>query len=151
MTTIQRSNKLMLFYPLYTGNPLNRYFGKQLRPRWNAALCCISSGSTRFAKIKTTFWDKNTSLFRKVYLWPLKEHNGQSYANSINMYRKIHQNTKGLNKMSFEQNKKIRKTGACMQQSQVFSGLGILWSKIFWIQFINSWKNSRPTLSASVV
>ena len=33
---------------------VKEYFGKQWRPRWNAAYCCISSGSALFAKIKTT-------------------------------------------------------------------------------------------------
>ena len=31
--------------------PVNRYFGKQCRPRWNAALCGILSGSALLAKI----------------------------------------------------------------------------------------------------
>ena len=29
------------------------------------------------------------------YLWPIKVHNGQSHTYCINMYGKIHQNTKG--------------------------------------------------------
>ena len=37
-----------------------------------------SSGSALFAKIKTTFRDRNTPLFRKFYLGPLKVQNGQS-------------------------------------------------------------------------
>ena len=38
------------------------YFGKQWRPRWNAALCGISSGSTLFAK------DKNDLQIKKYNL-----------------------------------------------------------------------------------
>ena len=49
--------------PLYLGKPYNRYFCKQWRPRWNAALCCISSGSALFAEVKTIFRDRNTSKF----------------------------------------------------------------------------------------
>ena len=46
----------------------NRYFGKNCGSRWNAAWCCISSGSALFAKIKTTFRDGNTSSFGTFYL-----------------------------------------------------------------------------------
>ena len=45
------------FFPLTlcileTSKPLNGFFGKQWRPRWNAAYCCILLGSALIAKIK---------------------------------------------------------------------------------------------------
>ena len=38
---------------------VNGYFGKQWRPRWNAAWCSISSGSALFAKINISLQDSN--------------------------------------------------------------------------------------------
>ena len=42
------------------------------------------------------FKDRTTPCFRKFYLWHLNVHNGQSHNYCINMYGKIHQNTKEL-------------------------------------------------------
>ena len=50
----------LLFVCLYWKS-LNGYFDKQWRPGWKAAWCCISSGYSLFAKIKTIFRYKNTS------------------------------------------------------------------------------------------
>ena len=52
--------------PLYTWKPLNKCFCKQWIPRWNAALCCISSESTLFVKIKTIFRQKD-AIFYMVF------------------------------------------------------------------------------------
>ena len=52
--------------------PLNDQFCKQWRPRWNAAKCCISSGSTLFEKVKKIFRQKNTIFFKKINLRPLE-------------------------------------------------------------------------------
>ena len=43
---------------------LNGYYGKQWRPRWNAASCGISSGSALFTKTKSIFRERNTLLFK---------------------------------------------------------------------------------------
>ena len=51
---------------------------------------CISSGSALFAKIKTIFRDRNTSIE------PLKIDNGLSHPYYINMYWKIHKYNKGF-------------------------------------------------------
>ena len=54
--------------------PLNGYFGKQWRPRWN-----IASGSTLFAKTKWIFREWNRIFFESYNLWPLKIYNGSSW------------------------------------------------------------------------
>ena len=49
---------------------LKEYLGKQWRPRWNAALCSISSGSTLFAKTKTIFRDEWEFYFEFTSCYP---------------------------------------------------------------------------------
>ena len=49
----------------------------------------ISQGSTLFAEVKTILRDRNSDL------WPLKIYNEKSHPYRIQMYGKIHQNTKG--------------------------------------------------------
>ena len=71
---------------------VNRHFGKQWRPRWNAA----SSGSALFAKIKTIFRDINASFHRNFNQQSLKIQNGHFHTYSFNIYGIIHQNEKDL-------------------------------------------------------
>ena len=49
---------------LYSTKPLNRHFWKQWRPKW---LCCISSGSTLFVKVKKRSSDKRIQYFFENY------------------------------------------------------------------------------------
>ena len=42
-----------------SSGPPHQYFGKQWRPRWNAAQCGISSGPPLFSKTKTIVREKN--------------------------------------------------------------------------------------------
>ena len=41
-------------------------FGKQWRPRWNDAICSISSGPTLFANTKTIFRERNTQFYLAI-------------------------------------------------------------------------------------
>ena len=66
------------FDPFVFGKPNKGYFVKQWRPRWNATLCCISSGSTLFVKVKKSFRQKNTIFFGNYNLTPLDMYNGLS-------------------------------------------------------------------------
>ena len=69
---------------------INRCFGKQWRPRWNAAEGCISSGSALIAKIKTIFKYRNTSFDRNFDQQPLKIQNGLCHTYCIKIYEIIH-------------------------------------------------------------
>ena len=61
-----------IFNHLYIGKPLNWYFYKQWRPRWNAATCGISSGSTLFVQVRSS--EKAKKKFEN-YIIPLDVYN----------------------------------------------------------------------------
>ena len=57
---------------------------------------------TKFAGGTIILRVRNTSLFRKIYLRPLKVINGQSHTFCTNMCGKIHQNTNGRKRVNEE-------------------------------------------------
>ena len=60
---------------------------QQWRPRWNAACCCISSGSTLFVNVKKIFRQKHLKLY---YLTPLDMYNWLSQIYCIKPEGRIH-------------------------------------------------------------
>ena len=60
----------------------------------NAALCCISSGSTLFVRVKMIFRQKKT-FFLNYNLTPLDMYNGLSQVYCIKQEGRAHQCTKG--------------------------------------------------------
>ena len=52
-------------------------------------------GLHRLLNLKKPSGTEKHIFFKKFYLWPLKVQNGQSHTYCINMYGKIHQNSKG--------------------------------------------------------
>ena len=51
-----------------------------------------SEGSSQFAKTKTTFRNRKTSLFRKIHTLALKIQNGQSYTYCSLLYQYVWEN-----------------------------------------------------------
>ena len=64
---------------------------KQCRPWWNAALCCISSGSVLFAKVPIQWFPVHKGL--RVYF--LKVSNGAKIRNRYNQVPHLTQDTNG--------------------------------------------------------
>ena len=62
---------------------------------WQTVKTAFLPGNALFSKIKNTFHDQIYIIIKKVYLLPLQNHYGQSYAYCINVYENIHHNTKG--------------------------------------------------------
>ena len=56
----------------------------------HAALCCISSGSKLFVKVKKIFRKKNTIMFENYSLTPLGMYNGLSQVYCIKSEGRIH-------------------------------------------------------------
>ena len=65
------------------------YSSKQWRPRWNAAWCSISSGSTLFARTKMIFRERKLIqfLFGNFNLWSLDIYNGPSQVYIISNWK----------------------------------------------------------------